>query len=218
MAKYGWPEGTSQAAKVSQGLVNRIMQSYSMGLSTESVQDVTGAVYDPASYISGVPECWLRPDMQPSRRAVSIGVNISASSAISNETITARGTATMALVLLLQSQGYPVTVDLIAGNAVAKACNYYARLCDAETGSQLDIDRLSFLLSHPSSLRHITRAHYNLMGYSSTEWGTDMPSGDWRPMEYDLFLGGTNLMDVKRWEDGGEKWILDEFNRQTEAA
>lgn len=221
-ALYGWPEGAREASEQSARIVDRAINATSLSESLGIGSDVVGACYDVGAYSAGVPECWIKPEMQLVKRAIHIGVNIGASGGIPASTLRRRGIALASLVLALTAKGYPVTVtvgtvhdygasSLWGGRNSAK--EYVSvRVIDASTGSQLDIDRLVFAMAHPTMLRRFDRALSGGNRWNSSSACTDdHPTDD----EYDLFIGGTHLTQAERWQDGGEQWVLDEYNRQT---
>src|SRR5690606_32507271 len=136
----------------SRRIVDRAVSSRSaMALVQDFQPDVVGAAYDVGGYRSGVPECWVRPETVPVRRAISVCVNVTASGGIEASTLRKRGIAVASLVLALQSAGHPVTVDVAvcidSYNGRGKFMDL-CRVCDA-MGSQVDIDRMVFAMAHP---------------------------------------------------------------------
>lgn len=213
-ALKGWPEGVKEARERSERIVNRVVQSQSaLALVTDNAYDMAGACYDVGGYLSGTPECWIRPQETVARRSISISVNIEASGGISAGTMRQRGIAVASLVMALQSVGFPVTVDVSQvcrmehGTGAVEAL--VTRVSDAN-GSVLDLDRLVFAIAHPTMFRRILRS---VTGHK--KWDPGMPVADSHPGEYDLKFGGTHLHQSERWTDGGERWILEEFERQT---
>ena len=228
-AREGWPEGTRQAMEMVEKIANRAVCSRSSS-SVEPVigYDVTGAAYDAAAYISGVPECWSTLQPSESKKAIRVLASISASGAVKVSTLRTRGIAIAALVLSLQSRGYVVTLD-VADVAKAqegetgKAYGTFVRVIDGSVGSPLDIDRIVFALAHPTMFRGLMSAMMDgFIGcHSGTTWGSSQPyQGDPDADDvfgkYDLYIGGAHLDDAAGWTDGGEGWVLSEFHRQTQ--
>ena len=96
----GWTAGVSEATEKSRRIVDRAVSSRSaMALVQDFQPDVVGAAYDVGGYCSGVPECWVRPETVPVRRAISVCVNVTASGGIEASTLRKRGIAVASLVL-----------------------------------------------------------------------------------------------------------------------
>lgn len=235
LATRGWAHGAKCASGMSSRIADRLIQSTS-GTVTDSVMtfDVTGASYDVGDYLAGIPECWQSFAPQEGKRAVRIVVDCDASGGIAAETLMKRGIAVTAIVVALQARGYPVTVDVseLSGKTSGKTAtrhtheDFLCRIHDAATGSILDVDRLAFALAHPCMLRALVRSALNGgRGENGVcSWGSDCPIKETQPAHerlggpYDLFVGGQHLFEVQRWQDGGEAWILAEYERQTKAA
>lgn len=218
LATQGWSEGAKRASEVSTRIVDRMVQSVSGNALVETLAyDVAGGCYDIGGYLSGSPECWIRSEPQIAKRAVSICLNLAVSAGVPTSAMEIRGLAVAALVLALQAKGYPVTVDVCQ----TLALNYRSgrtvcsviRVIDASTGSQLDIDRLVYAIAHPTVFRRIGRA---LVNNAQDSWDGSCPESEgFPPGEYDLKFGGAHLTESQRWTDGGEAWIMSEYQKQT---
>lgn len=219
-AKDGWPEGARIIAAKASQMVSRLVNKTSFGMVHEIGYDVTGAAYDPGAIALGQPEAWGTIVPENAKRAIRIVLNCGASGGVHQDVLQVRGIAVASLAWMLNLEGYSVTIDVMQGCHRAlldEECSY-VRLADATTGSQLDLDRLAFGLGHPALFRRLWAAviagHRGNSGGSY--WGGSMPLGDVPPREScDLYIGGTHLHDAERWSDGGEAWILQEFERQT---
>lgn len=227
LAAMGWPEGARRASAVSNRIADRVIASRNADNQEPVIgQDVCGAAYDPGAYASGVPECWSTLEPAVEKRAIRIVVNAMASGSVSNESIVDRGVAVAGLVLALQSRGYVVTVDVcqvLTPDKCKEVESTIVRVIDGASGSPLDVDRLVYAIAHPTVLRVLFANTTN--GYRgrtcSTRWGsgsitrtvddamTDGPC--------DLYLEHMHADDSDKWAGGGEKWVLDQFNRQTAA-
>mgnify|MGYP001565594569 FL=1 len=221
LATKGWPEGATMASKIVGKIVDRAVASASMPvMTTEVAWDVQGAAYDTGAYLAGVPECWGTFAPVEAKRGVRLVCNMSVSAGVPKEAITSRGLAMTALAMLLQSHGYPVTIDVCAfwnyrsRSDLEGRVMHVVRLADAESGSILDFDRITYALAHPTMVR---RLGFTLAYADGCPTGSNMgapvdvpPSG-----AVDLFIGGAYLRDVERWQDGGESWVLAEYLKQT---
>jgi hypothetical protein len=216
-ALYGWPEATALAAKIAEQLSERIVSMSEISPVPQYNYDVMGGAFDAGSFISGVPECWGVTQPETVRRAVRIVANIDASGGVSNDVLIQRGAAVGALVMLLQLRGHPVTVDVLCPDGSYSKRGCMVRVASAESGSQLDIDKVVFALAHPGMLRVFFRGWTNeYIGGQRGRWDTTAPlTNEFPDGDIDLVLGGTHLYEFARYADGGVQWIIDEYMRQT---
>lgn len=216
LARFGWPEATGKAAAMAGRIADRIVGRSSIGMIDTVGYDVTGASFDAGAVALGIPEAWGVLEPQESKRAVRIVLNCSVSQGVDVEVIRARGVAVSSLVMVLQAKGYPVTVEVFSASSTTEDC--LTRIADASTGSQLDLDRVIFALTHPAMYRRLTRAaesgYFN--GKGGDKWGHGIPESDKQPPgEIDLFIGGVHYSEAERWLKGGEDWVLAEYLKQT---
>lgn len=220
LATHGWPEGARLASEKVERIANRIAEYGGASTYPAIEYDVIGAAYDAGAVALGMPEAWGVLAPQEAKRAVRLGVNIVASAGVGPEVLRTRGIAVAALAIALQSRGYPVTIDVTQGGIYVKGhAESVVRIADAATGSQLDVDRIVFALAHPTMLRRLFRAETNgYQRYSGWDdvWGPHSPDSNAPPPGVlDVFIGGAHLSEVARWRDGGESWVLAEYERQT---
>lgn len=215
-ARFGWPEGTRKASALVDRIATRVLDRSHIALSETIGYDVIGAAYDAGAVALGIPEAWGVMQPQESKRAVRIVVNIMASSGVDAGDLLTRGIAVTALVLALQAKGYPVTVDVFHAVREDKGGSEIIRLADAASGSQLDVDRMTYALAHPSMLRSLCRTGTARSTGSIAKWDAGRVWSNVRPPgDIDLFIGGAHLHEVEHWRDGGEDWVLQEYERQT---
>lgn len=212
LARKGWPEQSKCVAKLAARVADRIVEHSALGIANHIVADVCGAAYDPGAYMSGVPECWLAFQPVEEKNSVRIIADGTISAGAEKRWKIKSGTAIAALVIALASKGHPVTLDLYFGGTKGKApTDCYVRLHDGLVGGPLDIDRMTYALAHTLPMR----------GMAHTLWGRGvMPhSGSERPEQthgaYDLWIGGGHLSDVRRWNDDGESWVLEQYTKQS---
>jgi len=214
LARFGWPDGTRKASALVQQIANRIVAKSAIGQVENIGYDVIGAAYDAGAYALGMPEAWGVMQPQVAKRAIRIVVNAMASGGVPASALLSRGVAAAALVLALQAQGYPVTVDIFHTARLEDAVT--VRVADASTGSQLDVDRVVFAVAHPGMLRCLFRAGTGRAKGRMYWWDAGTAYSNTKPeSDIDLFLGGAHLAEASRWQDGGEAWILAEYKRQT---
>jgi hypothetical protein len=194
--------------------------------------DVNGAAYDVGEYLSGTPECWIRPDPAVSKPCVTIAVNTVSSGGIPAAMLELRGAAVVALTLALQSNGYAVRVYAIEGMRPGyKDPDVWHRVClTDEGGGPLDTDRLLYALAHPSAPRQLgyalgcTVAGVNPTGAAigwpkehGGNWGGGGSMMEWLPEEWrgaDVFLPPPFWSDAS-WNDEASvsAWVQETYAR-----
>jgi hypothetical protein len=222
LATYGWPEGARIASDKAMRIANRVVEATGAATFQVIEYDMIGAAYDAGAVALGIPEAWGVMAPQVSKRAVHLVLNVSVSGGVPASSIQARGLAVTALVLALQARGYPVTVDVVQPRIRRDIDdNITVRLIDASTGSQLDVDRLTYGLAHSTLFRCLLRSTTN--GIRCDGWAPETRPWDVGHVRDltdppgDIYLGGAHLSQVDRWQDGGEAWILAEYLKQTGA-
>lgn len=227
LTESGWQEGAREASEMAIRIADRAVQSTASALKTEVVYDVVGAAYDPGAYMSGVPECWLGFKPHEEKSGVRFVANVAVSCGVTAEIFKRRGIALAALALAMNAQGHAVTIDVVSAIKPRDRTDTYEtvqfRVADAMSGSPLDIDRVVYGLAHPTVFRRICAAVTN--GFrgktGDTRWGSsrvpfsdeDIPNLG----ELDLFLGVGHIDEVRKWNDGGEEWVLREYEKRTSA-
>lgn len=117
LANFGWPEQTHKVSLLARKVADRMVEHSAIAETTKIVFDVCGAAYDPGSYLSGMPECWIAFKQEPDKAAVRIVVDGTVSAGVNQNAKIALGTAVSALILSLNGAGHPTTVDLFFGGA-----------------------------------------------------------------------------------------------------
>lgn len=224
-ARNGWPEGARRAREIAENISNRIAAAAGMVNQDVLSADVSGAAFDVGAIMQGVPEAWTRIEPVLQKKEIRIVTNVCASAGIDAETLKTRGLAVAGLALALQGRGFPVTVDCGWECGSNRDYTYmescYVRLVDANY-PVIDIDRIVFAMAHPGFFRYFLFAHSdkNKRGSLSNLMGGQVIEG-FLPenlKEPSLYLGSAHLYEVQRWKDGGEAWIMEQFNLQTKEA
>jgi len=159
LARTGWAEGAKQARSLRvavDGVVNSLVCSRSRSYSF----DLTGEYVDVGLHLCGDPECFgIETDTpQLGDPVVRITVNRSVSSAISAESLIARGTAIVAAIDVLESLGRRVELWIGDGSDFSDGrkkgrLEVYCKIKDAS--QPLDPDLVAFVLAHPSARRRL---------------------------------------------------------------
>lgn len=159
-ALEGWPEGTAMVSALTDALVDKV----SSMIEKPNIQfDVEGTDFDMGLYLKGEPECWYRfvtELSEGSGRVFKLVYNISASGSVSASTIRAKGATIAALVQCMELAGNRVELWLAGATSLEAygepVIEQYTLLKSAD--QPIDMDRLSFALAHPSTLRRFNFA------------------------------------------------------------
>lgn len=153
-ARFGWPEGLEKIAAISNA-VNEAVAQRAM-TRQETFYATSGAVVDIGRFTGGEPECMMNfvEDAAVGRKILTIRVNVSASCSNESYRLFNRGAAVIALVDLLEQNGFSceiIAFDTTAWNGSLYTVEAPLKVC----GYQLDRDRLAFGLCSPSFLRRV---------------------------------------------------------------
>lgn len=152
LARTGWPEGR---ARMLSGLEHESAGEVP-GLLPSIEYDLAGEVPDVAAYCAGVPEHMVSYGEQTVRQSpvVRLGYNGNVSCKVEPEDIVRYGLAVLSHVSAYQRAGYSVAVDWLSLAAHGDEVS----VCVIEllpAGGVLDLDRLAYMLAHPSMLRRL---------------------------------------------------------------
>lgn len=154
LARNGWEEGKDHITEE----MKRIQAPELIGHSTQPTPfwDVSGEDVDVGRYLSGDPESMIAYDMPPAKQGkiIEFLVNCSQSAYVSKERIVRRGAAIVAAAQRLSADGYSVGVTAGTGSqGQGMRVEYYVPI--VRPGQYVDIDALSFTLTHASFLRRL---------------------------------------------------------------
>lgn len=129
-------------------IVNSLIESDRNG----EIRDVTGEYFDIADFLSGEPEVFRRQESDDTKPVVPVWVNFGMLCDIEPEIIINRGSAIVALVDELQSNGYIVDLRVVKGTE-----HYLGKIyCDIKLRTDpVDLDELAFLIANPLNMRRI---------------------------------------------------------------
>ena len=155
-ARYGWPEGLARIAAISEAVNNAVAQR---AMTRQEIFFLTsGSVVDIGRFCSGEPECMMnfQEDQTNGKKIFTIRVNAAASCCNEPERLFNRGAAVIALVDLLEQNGFSCEIlvfQTISG--YRERCLYTVEAPLKTCGYQLDRDRLAFGLCSSSFLRRV---------------------------------------------------------------
>lgn len=155
LAREGWAEGVEMIEKLAAGLETMTGE---MVRKPEILWDVQGDFADAGLYATGVPECmgsFTEVEIVDGKgKIVKILMNLSVSYGVDTKTIMRRGAAAAALIDALETAGRSCELEIAAGSEGGNK-EMMTIVPVKHAGEPLELDRLAFLLAHPSSFRRL---------------------------------------------------------------
>ena len=189
LAETGWAEGTQQ---ILEGLEHESSGSVP-SLFPAREYDVAGEFPDVAAYCAGVPEHMVSLGEQTTGTSpvIRLGINGGASASTDPDRIMRYGIAVLSHAVAFQRAGYSVAIDWLKVAAQSGPSSMQLHLTRLEIlapGSNLDVDRLAFVLAHPSMLRRFWFADVEMesrMRGIRSQYGFSRPIAEAGPAWYD---------------------------------
>jgi hypothetical protein len=232
LADNGWAEGRDEALKMSQPLIDRLVQFIER---PDIVYDVEGNGYDIGRFCSDDPECAIRMENEivevpAPPRLIRIVFNNLASAGVDKEILTAKGAAVAALIELLEFAGNRVELVVLShasGDSSRERIAFMKSVTVKAFDQPLDMARIIFAIAHPAMMRRLgfrvaelaspvaQRAMHVGGGYGyvvSTDQSELLAEYNLRP---DLFFAASYLYDTQ-WgnEKATQKWVLETLKAQ----
>ena len=181
----GWEQGSAKIRAVSERVKQAIPDTVLAAFRPEQIFDVTGELLDVGRFLDGEPECFVdeivpeRGDRIDGNGIVRITVNLSASAGVDSRELETKGVFVAALADVLESLGYRAQIDgyftdkanHIDAKGTTKRGLHVLHFPIKRTDEALEIDRLSFVLAHPASLRQIGFHVQDVVGYRDSVYG-----------------------------------------------
>jgi len=159
MARNGWKEGR-------ENMVKTMAQARpSVSLPPAYTLDVGGAYPEPCSAAAGAPDCMVSFDPVESRvkPIVRIAVNVWASSAYRAEEFINYGAAVVSYIDAVESAGFRVELTMLCHCKIDRTGDTYSgRVLIKRAEEPLDIDRVTYCLTHPSMFRRLWFTHMQI--------------------------------------------------------
>ena len=187
LLSHGWPEGRD---KIADALTTaHRLQAPEPALAPG--YDVGGAYPCVPMAVAGEPACMVSPtaSIVEQRPVVEIWSDLSMSAATGGAAILHRGAAILAWIDALETSGYRVSLTFVDYSTKRGGASTYSLRVQAKRPDQpMELDRLAFVLMHPSMLRRLQFATMercpgieSAMGEGSYGSVTDWPSADVPP-------------------------------------
>jgi hypothetical protein len=225
VARKGWREGMERvehmAAPILAALVSEVAPTGDWSA------DVTGADYDVAEYLAGVPECWISPEVEVVKPVVTVGINLSVSAIIDHKIIETRGAAVVALVQALQAQGHPVRCYTVMGfpaDGRMSGPGTFTRVnLTDDNGGPLDVDRLAFAMAHTAASR-VLGFTAQVLADGKRPTGAEFMGLPYDPpaevgWKFDLYVPSAT-MGEPQWSSASaaRDWVRESFTKLTQVA
>lgn len=181
----GWREGADRIRSVADHVRQAIPEAALQAIKPQQVFDVAGNLLDVGRFLDGEPEYFV-DEITPENGEridgngiVRITINLSASCGIDSKQLETRGVYVAALADVLESLGYRVQIDgffadkanHIDANGKTRDDLHVIQFPIKRSDESLEIDRLSFVLAHPASLRQIGFHVQDVVGYRDDVMG-----------------------------------------------
>lgn len=157
LALHGWEKGLKDIS----GKIAVVTSEFPARV---TLKDICGNVPDIGRFLANMPDCMNRRVHSESARKpiVSIMVNASYSGSISAEHIMNYGAAIACLVDSLENAGYSVMLRASSTSLNYEGVNQGFIINVKNHGEYLDMGKVAFFLAHPSFLRRIAFAHWEV--------------------------------------------------------
>lgn len=165
LARDGWDEHLEDTLTLAREAVETVEREHE-ALTFQPHHDVSGGMVDMAAFLSGEPECMIDfPPAKTSRvgRVITLCASISASAAVSADSLILKGQVITALAMELERMG--MNVELYADQSVKTYGGYSMtqRVLVKGPNDVLDPARILFAYAHPAMLRVLALTAYHQM-------------------------------------------------------
>lgn len=156
LARNGWREGLALIEKLSAQLDH---VAGNLVKRPEVQWDVSGDFADAGLFVTGVPECmgqFTEVITEGAGKIVKVTINGFFSCGFDAETIMRRGAATLALIDALETAGRSCELVLALAGTNYGGDDLHVEIVPLKkAGEALELDRLAFMVAHPSSFRRL---------------------------------------------------------------
>lgn len=208
MSGSGWEDGAQRMEQVLATIEDLMPQAEIEGEAAglEYRFDESGEEVDVGAYLAGDERPWLDPKLDATKPIIRIGVNISASCAVSADTMMARGCMIAAVCRYLERLDYGTQIYVFehgsGGFGGASDKCHTGCLFLKDSTEYLDPKKLAFWLAHPAVLR---RLFFRVIEWSDFNLGSGYGTpADWQSDEFDIQSGSAHLKRATR-----EGWLTD---------
>lgn len=230
LAKKGWPEGRNEFSDMTGQAIRTIERS-----KPQRGYDVAGMYPDVPRFLGGEQGCMVyeSPDYNQRTKIIPIYVGMFHSSGIGHDVFYRRGGAIAGLIDYLEDNLHSVELwSYCHSESYPHKC--WIEVCIKKAGEPLDIDRLAFVLVHPSWFRRIQFSVHESLGHvcdgRGMEWrnGYGSPPGtvlpNWLPnmeqYEKSLIFPGVALQEALNWTtiEGSVDHVLKQWDEAVDRA
>jgi hypothetical protein len=232
LAYNGWAAGRDIAFKISQPMIERMVQYIER---PDIAFDVEGNFYDIGRFCADDPESGIRfeneiVEMPAAPKLIRIVYNNTASCNIDKDNLAAKGAPLAALVELLEFAGNRVQLVVISHGVGTeqnpRAVQFMHTVTVKDFDQPLDMARVIFAVAHPSMMR---RLGFRVAELASVEaqaaigrhygWavsGQNAQFLDDYGLTPDLFFGASHLTFDNNWQTpkDAQRWLLEKLTEQ----
>jgi hypothetical protein len=150
----GWPEGAEKVASLRDRL-SCVVSAAKQARAAAVAYGVEGLWVDEGRIVTGEPECCGYETLGEDAGAhvVALRYNAAVSGSVKPEAITARGVAVLTAIDLIESCGTRCEVIYAQGTQARGGGNLECNVVAKSADQPVDLDRLAFVLTHPSFFR-----------------------------------------------------------------
>ena len=185
VARQGWTEGRARLVtglETAAAMLPRAQRGLEL--------DVAGAFPFIPAAIAGDPACMFRPSdiVQARRPIVRIALQKFVSSMVSTDHIINQGVAILSHIDALEDAGFSAEIECIMhARATLDKCtdHYQIRWIAKRAGEPLELDRLAYVIAHPSMFRRVLFACFEKHAENSFE------------QKHNMYGQGTNAPEIE---------------------
>lgn len=219
----GWPEGVVEMQAVRDEVERNVLEQV---VQPQVRRSVSGSDIDMGAYLAGAPENMLEwePHTQTAD-GVRIVVNGGMLAGVASPVVMARGAVIVSLLHALQIANVPADLYLsfCSGGSYDHRASHKVLIHASRPGEEVDIERLAFMIGHPSMFRRLIFAMRESEPDEGWRRAQGVPGGYGQTMEgcdhglegVSLSLPATVSGGDPRWSslDRAVAWVLKELKR-----
>ena len=216
LAYAGWVDGAQRAQRLRLEVRDRIDSLGIEGMDAVESYDVSGAYVDVGAFCEGEPECMVEYEEQlmPRQRVARIFVQINYNGGMDVPEIERRGVAISAVVDALEVHGMQCevwAVDNVRRGSFRSKTLMHA-ICVKKAGQLLPLDRIAYMLGHPSAFRGLLAAvRYSLHGFT---FGSAEPMSDDLREENEMYFPCPQYGEPQwRSDDAAMDWCVETVDK-----
>ena len=154
LAEHGWPQGLEMIRKVQSETPIRDKEIW--------MHSIAGAIPDVPLFLAGSPEHMMSQHREP-KKTMTIEIARGVRGFTSIEDYMAHGAMVLSLLDYAEEAGHPIEL-YITIYASSGRHDYVHRILAKKAGEHMDMDRLAFMMAHPSFHRRLIFSLREMVG------------------------------------------------------